>query len=194
MPADTPAGRDPAAAGRADGAGAGRRGTGPLHGARKAFYGAFYRLPGRWRRRLVRMLKQRFTVGAVMLVRTTDGKLLLLRQPPGNGWSLPAGLMDRGERPAQTAVRELREESGIRLRTDDVEPAVPNAIVHSEGWVDCVFVATVEPDTPVAVDGAEVYEAAFHPVDALPPLTAPTAKLLGYYGLGPYAAYPETRA
>jgi 8-oxo-dGTP pyrophosphatase MutT (NUDIX family) len=165
-----------------------------VHAVRKAFYGAFYRLPGRWRRRLVRLIKQRFTVGAVMLVRTTDDGLLLLRQPPGTGWSLPAGLMDRGERPVQTAVRELAEESGIRLSTADVDPAVPNAIVHREGWIDCVFQATVPPDTAVAVDGAEVYEAAFHPVDALPPLTPATAELLGYYGIGPLAAYPETRS
>jgi ADP-ribose pyrophosphatase YjhB (NUDIX family) len=168
-------------------------GRGPVHAARKAFYGAFYRLPGRWRRRLVRLLKQRFTVGAVVLARTTDDRLLLLRQPPGTGWSLPAGLMDRGERPAQTAVRELREESGIRLTTDEIEPAVPNAIVHSAGWVDCVFWATVPPDAALSVDGAEVYEAAFHPLDALPPLTVPTARLLGHYGIGPYAGYPETR-
>src|SRR5690349_107978 len=178
MPADSPARRTA---------------SGPVHAARKAFYGAFYRLPGRWRRRLVRLLKRRFTVGAVVLVRTTDGKLLLLRQPPGNGWSLPAGLMDRGERPDQTAVRELGEETGIRLTTDDLDPAVPNAVVHSEGWIDCVFVATVSPDTSTEVDGAEVLEAAFHPVDALPPLTVPTANLLGHYGMGPYAAYPETR-
>ena len=181
MPADSPA--RPAA-----------RSRGAVHAARKAFYNAFYRLPGRWRRRLVRLLKQRYTVGSVVLVRTTDGKLLLLRQPPGNGWSLPAGLLDRGERPEQAAIRELGEEAGIRLGPDGVEPAVPNAVVHPEGWVDFVFLATVEPDTPVAVDGAEVYEAAFHPVDALPPLTVPTAKLLGHYGLGPYAAYPETRS
>jgi ADP-ribose pyrophosphatase YjhB (NUDIX family) len=162
--------------------------------ARKAFYAAFYRLPGRWRRRIVRMLKQRFTVGAVVVVRTTDGKLLLLRQPPGVGWSLPAGLMDRGERPAETAARELFEESGIRLAPDDLEPANPNAIVHRAGWVDCVFFATVPPDTETKVDGAEVYEAAFHPIGALPPLTVPTSQLLGYYDLGPYNSYPETRA
>jgi ADP-ribose pyrophosphatase YjhB (NUDIX family) len=165
-----------------------------MHGARKAFYRVFYRLPGRWRRRLVRMLKPRFTVGAVVLVRTTDDQLLLLRQPPGTGWSLPAGLMDRGERPPQTAARELAEESGVQLTPDDLEAAVPNAIVHREGWIDCVFRATVPPDTALHVDGAEVYEAAFHPIDALPPLTVATAELLGYYGMGPYAEYPESRA
>jgi 8-oxo-dGTP pyrophosphatase MutT (NUDIX family) len=125
--------------------------------------------------------------------RPPHDRLLLLRQPPGTGWSLPAGLMDRGEQPVQTAARELEEESGIRLTTDELEPAVPNAIVHRAGWVDCVFWAIVPPDTAVSVDGAEVYEAAFHPLDALPPLTVPTARLLGHYGIGPYAAYPETR-
>jgi 8-oxo-dGTP pyrophosphatase MutT (NUDIX family) len=164
---------------------------------RKAFYGAFYRLPGRWRRRLVRLLKQRYTIGAVTLVNTGEEgheRLLLLRQPPGDGWSLPAGLMNRGEGPAECAVRELEEETGIRLSVDDLEPAVPNAIVHRGGWVDCVFNARVPADVPIAVDGAEVYEAAFHPVDAMPPLTVATARLLGYYGLGPYAAYPESRS
>jgi ADP-ribose pyrophosphatase YjhB (NUDIX family) len=187
---------------------------GPGHALRKTFYGVFYRLPGRWRRRLVRLLKQRYTVGAVTLVRTdgtaaggtaadtgvdgaavgTGDRLLLLRQPPGEGWSLPAGLMNRGERPIECAVRELAEETGIRLRPDDLEPAVPNVLVHAAGWIDCVFHARVPPDTPIMVDGAEVYDAAFHPLDALPPLTVPTARLLGHYGIGPYAGYPETRS
>ena len=38
-----------------------------------------------------------------------------------------------------------QEEAGVRLGPDDIEPAVPNAVVHLEGWVDFVFVATVEP-------------------------------------------------
>lgn len=142
----------------------------------------------------MRLVKQRFTVGAVVVVKTTDDKLLLLRQPPGTGWSLPAGLMDRGERPVEAAARELFEESGIRLKPEDLEAGNPNAIVHRAGWIDCVFFATVPPGTGTKVDGAEVYEAAFHPVGALPPLTVPTSQLLGYYGIGPYAAYPETRS
>lgn len=34
-------------------------------------------------------------------------------KPPGT-WALPKGLIDQGERPAETAVREVAEETGVR--------------------------------------------------------------------------------
>ncbi len=165
---------------------------------RGAFYRTFYRLPSRWRRRLVRLASQKYIVGGVVLVRDTDrdapDRLVLLRQPPGHGWSLPAGLLKRGEPPAVGAARELFEESGIRVSASDLVPMSPNAVVHANGrWVDMVFEARVPASVTFAVDGAEVYEAAWHRIDALPPLTPPTARLLGYYGIGPYAEYPEVR-
>jgi ADP-ribose pyrophosphatase YjhB (NUDIX family) len=136
-------------------------------------------------------------VGSVALVRDADapapGRLLLLRQPPGVGWSLPAGLLRRGESAVDGAVRELAEESGVVLRTDQLTPASPSAVVHTRGrWVDAVFEAAVPAaTTTLAVDGAEVWEAAWHRLDALPPLTLPTARLLARYGIGPLADYPE---
>jgi ADP-ribose pyrophosphatase YjhB (NUDIX family) len=158
-----------------------------------AGYPIFYRLPHRVRMRLVRLVVPTYTVGAVVLVRDADtGRLLLLRQPPGRGWSLPAGLLARGESPVEGAVRELAEESGIALAPHQLRPAVPNAMVHHRGrWVDMVFEATVPAATTrLRVDGAEVLEAAWHDVAALPRLTTPTARLLGYYGIGPEAAPP----
>jgi ADP-ribose pyrophosphatase YjhB (NUDIX family) len=168
----------------------------PVARARGVFYGTFYRLPSRWRRRLVRLASQKYTVGGVVLVRDVDrdapDRLVLLRQPPGYGWSLPAGLLKRGELPAVGAARELFEESGIRVSADDLVPMQPNALVHANGqWVDMVFEARVAADVEFAVDGAEVYEAAWHRIDALPPLTPPTARLLARYGIGPYTGYPE---
>jgi ADP-ribose pyrophosphatase YjhB (NUDIX family) len=162
-------------------------------------YRTFYLLPLRLRRRLVRLVMAHYTVGAVALVRDSDlprpGRLLLLRQPPGVGWSLPAGLLRRGERPIDGCVRELAEETGIRLTAADLTPAVPNAVVHTKGlWVDTVFEASV-PASAVTLqaDGAEVVDAAWHRLDNLPPLTIATARLLSYYGIGPYADYPEVR-
>jgi ADP-ribose pyrophosphatase YjhB (NUDIX family) len=159
---------------------------------RTVLYAAFYRLPHSTRRRLVRLAVPKYIVGAVTLVRDTEaadpGRLLLLRQPPGRGWGLPAGLLQRGEAPVDGAVRELAEETGIHASPDELRAAVPNAVVHPKGWVDVVFeIAVPASTTELIVDGAEVYEAAWHPLDDLPRLTTATARLLAHYGIGPLA-------
>jgi ADP-ribose pyrophosphatase YjhB (NUDIX family) len=152
-------------------------------------YGVFYRLPHGARRRIIRMVTPKYIVGAVTLVRDSEapapGRLLLLRQPPGRGWTLPAGLLQRREDPRLGAARELAEETGVELPAEQLIPAVPNAVVHLKGWVDVVFETEVPASTTeLIVDGAEVYEAAWHPLDALPRLTQPTARLLAHYGIG----------
>ncbi|MFV2019472.1 NUDIX hydrolase [Micromonospora sp. LOL_023] len=163
--------------------------------ARALLYGVFYRLPHPLRRRLVRMAVHKYIVGAVTLVTDSEadpagpGRLLLLRQPPGRSWTLPAGLLRRGEAPVVGAARELAEETGIHLPAQALRPAVPNAVVHAKGWVDVVFdVAVPASRTELVVDGAEVYEAAWHRLDALPRLSPSTARLLARYGIGPLVA------
>ena len=69
---------------------------------------------------------------AVMLVAhlVPSGKLVLIRQyrPPAGGMVIefPAGLRGEGEPPEQTAVRELREETGYVGRAVKVLPAAYN--------------------------------------------------------------------
>ena len=58
----------------------------------------------------------RAAVGAVVL---DEDRVLLVRrgQPPGLGkWSLPGGLLDLGERLEDAVVREVEEESGLRVQ------------------------------------------------------------------------------
>src|SRR5262245_41768581 len=53
----------------------------------------------------------------VILVR--DSSVLLVRRrwdPAAGAWCLPAGFMEYGESPERCAVRELREETGVRAR------------------------------------------------------------------------------
>lgn len=159
---------------------------------RAIVYRAFYRMPHGMRVKLVRLLVSKYVIGAVVFTRDAEaaapGRLLLLRQPPGRGWTLPAGLLRKGEEPVLGGLRELAEETGIVLTREQIRPAVPNAVVHAKGWVDMVFEADVPASTTtLSVDGAEVLEAAWHPLDDLPPLTLPTARLLGHYGMGPLA-------
>ncbi|WP_203731329.1 NUDIX hydrolase [Paractinoplanes durhamensis] len=145
------------------------------------------------RRRVARMVAPKFLVGAVTVLHDSEAaadsaRLLLLRQPSHHGWGLPAGLLKKNEHPAAGAARELFEESGVRVHPDDMTPGNPNAIVHVVGVVDTIFFASVPAsETTLVVDGAEVLEAAWFPVDDLPRLTVNTSLLLGRYGIGPHA-------
>ena len=65
---------------------------------------------------------------------------------------------------------------------------MPNAIVHTVGVVDTIWFGSVPASTTeLRVDGGEVLEAAWFPIDDLPRLTVNTALLLGHYGIGPRA-------
>ncbi|GLW32433.1 NUDIX hydrolase [Actinoplanes regularis] len=156
-------------------------------------YQLFYGLPLPVRRHLARAISPKYLVGAVTVIRDSEapepGRLLLLRQPPGRGWGLPAGLLKRGELPAIGAARELHEEAGVRIEPGDLHPGNPNAIVHPHGGVvDTVWFGWVPASsTPLVVDGGEVLEARWFPLDDLPKLTWPTERLLGIYGIGPRA-------
>ena len=161
--------------------------------ARALAYAAFYGLPHALRRRLVRVFVRKYIVGGVCIIRDSEapepGRILLLRQPPGRGWGLPAGLLHSKEPPVVGAARELAEETGVRIRPRDLRPASPNAIVHAAGWVDMVFEGFVPASsTKLVVDGAEVWEARWFSFDDLPRLSTATARVLAYYGLGPLAA------
>ncbi|MDX1686881.1 MAG: NUDIX domain-containing protein [Candidatus Promineifilaceae bacterium] len=61
-------------------------------------------------------------VGVGVLV-VKEGKVLLVRRtmrPERGKWSIPAGFLDRGEDPEVVAVREAREETGLRVEIDDL--------------------------------------------------------------------------
>jgi len=56
---------------------------------------------------------------AAGVILARDGEVLMVkrRYDPGAGaWCLPAGFLEYGESPERCAVRELREETGIRAR------------------------------------------------------------------------------
>ncbi len=79
---------------------------------------AFRYLPGPLRRALVRAGTPNYTVGAVCALEH-DGFVLMLSQPHRRGWSLPGGLLDHGESPAQAVAREVAEETGLRIDPGD---------------------------------------------------------------------------
>ena len=61
--------------------------------------------------------------GAGVWVRNDDGAVLLVREEGEDCWSEPSGKHEPGESLAETARRELAEETGISCRLTDVELA-----------------------------------------------------------------------
>lgn len=49
-----------------------------------------------------------------------DGKILLVKELNDGRWSLPGGWADVGDMPSQAIIREVREESGFKVRVESV--------------------------------------------------------------------------
>lgn len=68
-------------------------------------------------------------VGVGVLV-TKDDRLLLVRRtmnPERGKWSIPAGFLDRGEDPREVAVREVLEETNLRVAIEELVDIYYNA-------------------------------------------------------------------
>jgi 8-oxo-dGTP pyrophosphatase MutT (NUDIX family) len=68
--------------------------------------------------------------GVAAIIRDEAGRILL-QQTQDDVWSLPAGAIEPGESPAAAVVREVLEETGLRVR--------PRAIVAVVGGESCRF-------------------------------------------------------
>ena len=95
---------------------------------------------------------------AVILIR--NNKALILKRGPGapwmpNAWNLPGGRIDNQESPAEAAVRETFEESGIDLPYERFSSLSIDKH-KEEGWVLQTFLAIVD-DLQELPEGEESY-------------------------------------
>jgi len=54
-------------------------------------------------------------VGGDAAIFNQTGEILLMERNDGTGWCMPCGWVEPNERPADTAVRETREETGLEV-------------------------------------------------------------------------------
>jgi 8-oxo-dGTP pyrophosphatase MutT (NUDIX family) len=54
------------------------------------------------------------------VISDAEGRILLQEKSSGEGWSLPAGAIELGERPEQAIEREVLEETGLKVITSDI--------------------------------------------------------------------------
>lgn len=104
--------------------------------------------------------------GAVCLIEHQD-KILLIRKNYGDlKWNLPGGGINRNETPAEAAIREVKEEVGIKL-ADVREIGNYTGTSYYEKDTLYIFHATTEkPD--FRVDGIEIRKADWFKFDDLP--------------------------
>lgn len=64
---------------------------------------------------LFKLLLRRPLPGVTLIPLLPDGRIVLVQRRDTSQWSLPGGLIDWGETIAETASRELEEETGLQL-------------------------------------------------------------------------------
>lgn len=125
-------------------------------------------LPVLARRFVVRRLTPSYTVGAICVVEREDGAILLVRQVYRRHWGLPGGLLQRGEAPADAALREVAEEVGVTVELLGEPAAVVDAAARR---VDVVYRARLaEGAEELGPTSPEISEVAWRRPDDLPEL------------------------
>ncbi|MEO9901442.1 MULTISPECIES: NUDIX domain-containing protein [Alphaproteobacteria] len=149
----------------------------------------FSYLPKRLTKRLIQgqaLLRNPYCLGVRVLVRNTDGAVLLVRHSYLPGWYLPGGGVDKGETMATAAARELVEEVGIRC---SAPPKLLGIYLNREafgrdhiGFYEALsWVETADFMQP----NTEILEARFFALDQLPEdATAATRRRLSELARG----------
>lgn len=131
-------------------------------------------LPAPVRRGLVRAGTPSFTVGAVAVLRH-DGEVLFLRQPHRPGWSLPGGLLDRGEASGEAVVREVWEETGVRIEVGLPSTCLVNEQVRR---VDVIYLIDLA-ERPTVTPGGEAQGFSWLRLDELDVTDDSTEEIVG---------------
>lgn len=110
-------------------------------------------------------------VGSVVL---KGSRALFVRQASGHPlegqWSIPWGLVDSGETPEAAALRETREESGIKA---EIEGLLGIQNLQQEGWIALVFLCCHLRGEPVPDGGVETDSARYFSLEEMVNFTEP---------------------
>ena len=105
-------------------------------------------------------------MGAAAFVLDPLERVLLVRHTYGPlNWELPGGMSEPGESAVDTALRELRGETGLRGSADRLTGMYfePEADAHH-----FVFACTVEPGAEPSPASPEISDCAYWPASELP--------------------------
>lgn len=112
-------------------------------------------------------------VGATAVVLDGD-RILLIRRSDTGEWAPITGIIDPGEEPAVTLMREALEEANVEIEVERMSstwviPPVRYANGDRAQYLDLTFRCRYVGGDPRPVDG-EALEVAWYPLDAMPPM------------------------
>ncbi|GIF12115.1 NUDIX hydrolase [Actinoplanes teichomyceticus] len=134
------------------------------------------------------------TVSAVVL--NDRGEVLLHQRSDTGQWTLIAGMMDPGEQPADTVVREVAEETAVQVEIERLAGVVSHDVTYPNGdrcqMVNMCFRCRAVGGE-ARVNDTESLAVGWFPLDAMPAINPFAGKLLAIAldeGDRPYFAAP----
>lgn len=118
--------------------------------------------------------------GVTAVVFDDDGRILLGQRSDDGSWSLIAGVMDPGEQPAETVVREVYEETAVHVLPECVTSVLtqpPNTYPNGDRteYVDITFRCRAVGGEARVNDDESLAVGWFHPA-VLPPVAELTRR------------------
>ncbi|MFN2502056.1 MAG: NUDIX hydrolase [Pyrinomonadaceae bacterium] len=120
-------------------------------------------MPGRARTLVARTAQVKFTVSAAGVITNDAGKVLLLNHflRPISGWGVPGGFLSAGEQPEAAFRREIREETGLKLRN-----VALYRVCTLKRHLEVIYTARAIGDPKVR--SGEIIELAWFDIDEMP--------------------------
>lgn len=144
-----------------------------------------WRAAGPLRPWLAGHLHARFGIGVTGVVRTADGRVLLLKHrfwPPSSQWAFPGGFAKRGETFEQTVLREVREETGLTVTVGPLLEFRMGDRYRVQAYYGATLTGGLDG---LVVDRGEILEARLFTLDTLPGAMPPMHRELARRALRP---------
>jgi 8-oxo-dGTP diphosphatase len=113
------------------------------------------------------------SLGAGVVLTDDDGRVLLVHQNYGHHrWTLPGGMFETGESPADAALREVLEEVGVHVELGELIGAY--YVRRAKPGIRFVFRARITDGAAPALSDDELDEIGWFEPNDLPGPTTPT--------------------
>jgi len=113
-----------------------------------------------------RLPRRRCSAGVVL--RDARGAILLVKPAYRPEWMIPGGVVEAGETPAQAAIREVREETGLDVQLTGL--LCVDVVKAQDGFSESIHflfsARTRQQDQPLHADGVEVLQVRFMDTEA----------------------------